>query len=168
MLCKMLSCEMHIETYFEIYSSSIGVWNLARSGTISQLILDPYAWTVNFEICRDVQLTTHQPPMRNSSQTSAWSHRYIGRGIGKTEDSPTGFRKNFSGLNGWKKPLPKVVDFEPLGALFGPGAPDADLAPFRKWFCELQIMMHSQKPYFYNADRTFRRHVQSISTPKPL
>ena len=45
----------------------------------------PYGGTINFEICLDVQLTTHQPPMPNSSQTSAWSHRYIGRGNGKTE-----------------------------------------------------------------------------------
>ena len=39
----------------------------------------------SFNIYLDVQLTTHQPPMPNSSQTSAWSHRYIGRGNGKTE-----------------------------------------------------------------------------------
>ena len=49
----------------------------------------PYGGTVNFKICLDVQLTVqltiHQPPMPNSSQTSAWSHRYIGRGNGKTE-----------------------------------------------------------------------------------
>ena len=45
----------------------------------------PYGGTINFKICLDVQLTTHQPPMPNSSQTSAWSHRYIGRGSGKTE-----------------------------------------------------------------------------------
>ena len=45
----------------------------------------PYGGTVNFQICPDVQLTIHPPPMLNSSQTSAWSHRYIGRGNGKTE-----------------------------------------------------------------------------------
>ena len=45
----------------------------------------PYGGTVNLQICPDVQLTIHQPPMPNSSQTSAWSHRYIGRGNGKTE-----------------------------------------------------------------------------------
>ena len=45
----------------------------------------PYGGTVNFQICPDVRLTIYQPPMPNSSQTSAWSHRYIGRGNGKTE-----------------------------------------------------------------------------------
>ena len=45
----------------------------------------PYGGTINFKICLDVQLTIHQPPMPNSSQTSAWSFRYIGRGNGKTE-----------------------------------------------------------------------------------
>ena len=60
----------------------------------------PYDGTINFQICLDMQLTTHQPPMPNSSHTSAWSHRYIGRGNCKTEDSPTGFRKKFRGLNG--------------------------------------------------------------------
>ena len=33
-------------------------------------------------------------------------------------------------MNSWKNPLAKVVDFEPLGALSGPGAPDPDLARF--------------------------------------
>ena len=45
----------------------------------------PYGGTVNFQICPDVQLTIHPPPMLNSSQTSAWCHQYIGRGNGKTE-----------------------------------------------------------------------------------
>ena len=45
----------------------------------------PYGGTVNFHICPDVQLTIHPPPMLNSSQTSAWSHQYIGRRNGKTE-----------------------------------------------------------------------------------
>ena len=45
----------------------------------------PYGGTVNFHICPDVQLTIHKPPMPNSSQTSAWSHRYIGRENDKTE-----------------------------------------------------------------------------------
>ena len=45
----------------------------------------PYGGTVNFQSCPDVQLTIHKPPMPNSSQTSAWSHRYIGRENDKTE-----------------------------------------------------------------------------------
>ena len=32
---------------------------------------------------------------------------------------------------GWKIPLAKVVDFDPLGALSGPGAPDPDVALFQ-------------------------------------
>ena len=51
-----------------------------------------------------------------------------------------------------------MVDFEPLGALFGPGAPDADLAPFRKRFCDFDIIMNSRKPYVYKADRIFGKH----------
>ena len=34
-------------------------------------------------------------------------------------------------LNGWKKPLAKVVDLVPLGTLSGPGPPDPPLAQFR-------------------------------------
>ena len=49
-----------------------------------------------------------------------------------------------------------MIDFEPLGARLGPGAPDADLAPFRKRFCEVQIIISSQELCFYNVDRTFR------------
>ena len=45
----------------------------------------------------------------------------------KTEGSPTGLGKNFGRLHGGKKALAKVVDLVPLGALFGPGAPDPDL-----------------------------------------
>ena len=30
--------------------------------------------TINFEICIDVQLTTRQPPIATSAQTSAWSY----------------------------------------------------------------------------------------------
>ena len=55
----------------------------------------PYAWTVNFEICFDVQLRTYKPLIPKTSQASAWCHRYIGHWIGKTEGSPTGLGKNF-------------------------------------------------------------------------
>ena len=37
----------------------------------------------------------------------------------------------FGRLDGWNIPLAKVVDFVPLGALFGPGAPDPDLDHFQ-------------------------------------
>ena len=76
------------------------------------------------------QLGTYQPPIPNSAQASAWSHMYIGRWMRKTEGFPTGLGKNFGRLNGWNIPLAKVVDFVPLGALSGPGAPDPDLARF--------------------------------------
>ena len=51
--------------------------------------------------------------------------------MGKTEGSPIGLGRNFGRLNSWKNPLAKVVDFEPLGALSGPGTPDPDLAHFQ-------------------------------------
>ena len=67
--------------------------------------------------------------MAKASQTSAWSHRYIGDWVGKTEGSPTGFIPIFWRLKSWKNPPAKVVDFEPLGALFGLGGLEADLTP---------------------------------------
>ena len=39
--------------------------------------------------------------------------------------------KEFQKVEWLKKPLAKVVDFVPLGALSGPGPPDPDLAQFR-------------------------------------
>ena len=50
--------------------------------------------------------------------------------MGKTEGSPIRLGRDFGRLNSWKNPLAKVVDFEPLGALFGPRATDPDSAPF--------------------------------------
>ena len=55
--------------------------------------------------------------------------------MGKTEGSPIRLGKDCGRLNSLKNPLAKVVDFEPLGALSGPGAPDADSA---------RIRLHSQ------------------------
>ena len=51
--------------------------------------------------------------------------------MGKTEGSPIRLGRDFGRLNSSKNPLAKVVDFEPLGALSGPGAPDPDLAHFQ-------------------------------------
>ena len=51
--------------------------------------------------------------------------------MGKTEGSPIILGRDFGRLNSWKNPLAKVFDFEPLGALSGPGAPDPDLAHFQ-------------------------------------
>ena len=66
---------------------------------VTYVITYPYAWTVNFEIRLEMQLRTYQPPIPNTSQTSAWSYKYNGRWMGKTESSPTGLRKNFGRLN---------------------------------------------------------------------
>ena len=63
------------------------------------VITYPYAWTVNFEMCLEMQLRTYQPPIPKTSQASAWCYRYIGRWMGKTEGSPTELRKNFGRLN---------------------------------------------------------------------
>ena len=56
----------------------VGGGDLFELCTITYLIAYPYARTVNFEICINVQLTTHQPPIATSSQAAAWSHRYNG------------------------------------------------------------------------------------------
>ena len=107
----------------------VGGGDLSELCTITYLIAYPYAWTVNFEICFDVQLTRHQPPIPKASQAAAWSHRYIGYWMGKTEGSPIGLWRKFGRWNDWIIPLAKVVDFEPLGALFGLGGLEADLTP---------------------------------------
>ena len=46
----------------------------------------------------------------------------------KTQGSLTGFGESFERLNGRTIPSAKLIDFVPLGALSGPGAPDPDLA----------------------------------------
>ena len=149
----------------------------------------PYGGTVNFKICLDVQLTIHQPPMPNSSQTSAWSHRYIGRGNGKTEiplldserisknwisktdGSPIGFIAILWRLKTCKIALVKVVDFDHLRALFGPGAPDADLSIFKLGFSH-ELIMHNTARWIHRraaqdtCTQSFRwihvrRHIES-------
>ena len=74
---------------------------------LDDIITYPYAWTVNFNICLDAQLGTHQPQIPKTTQASAWSYKYNGRWMGKTGSSPTGIRKNFGRLNGWKIPRQK-------------------------------------------------------------
>ena len=51
--------------------------------------------------------------------------------MGKTENSHIGLGRKFGRLNSLNRPLAKVVDFEPLGTLSGPGTPDPDLAHFQ-------------------------------------
>ena len=117
----------------------VGGGDLSELCTITYLITYPYGWTVNFEIWNlrfkhrgtkyGMLLTTHQPPITKASQTSAWSYKYIGDWMGKTEGSPIGFGAIFGRLKSWTIPLAKVVDFEPLGALFALGGLEADLTP---------------------------------------
>ena len=119
----------------------VGGGDFSELCTVTYLITYPYGWTVNFEIWNlrfkhrgtkyGMLLTTHQPPIAKASQTSAWSHRYIEDWVGKTEGSPIGFIPIFWRLKSWKNPLAKVVDFDPLGALSGPGAPDPDVTRFQ-------------------------------------
>ena len=62
------------------------------------VIAYPYAWTLNFEMCLQMQLRSYQPPIPNASQASASSQKYDGRWMCKTEASPTGLGKNFGSL----------------------------------------------------------------------
>ena len=55
---------------------------------------------------------------------------------------PYWIQKEFQRTEWLKKPLAKVVDFELLGALLGPGAPDPDLA-------RLGFSRNSRNPYNY-------------------
>ena len=64
---------------------------------VTYVITYPYAWTVNFDMRSEMQLRTYQPPIPNTSQTSAWSYKHNGRWMGKTESSPTGLRRILEG-----------------------------------------------------------------------
>ena len=106
----------------------VGGGDLFEMCTITYLITDPYGWTVNFEIWNlrfkhrgtkyGMLLTTHQPPIAKASQTSAWSHRYIGDWVSKTEGSPIGFIPIFWRLKSWKKSLSKSGRFRTSGSTF--------------------------------------------------
>ena len=67
---------------------------------ITYVITYHYAWIVNFDMRFEMQLRTYQPPIPNTSQTSAWSYKYNGRWMGKTGSSPTGIGRTFGRLNG--------------------------------------------------------------------
>ena len=71
--------------------------------------------------------------LQEASQAAAGSHKYIGYWNGETEGSPIGCVAIFWRFETWNIPLAKVVDFEPLGALFGLGAPEAVLLDFVSW-----------------------------------
>ena len=66
------TCSFAGSKWFRLKSEPVGA-------TVDASHLNMRANNANFNICLDVQLTTHQPPMPNSSHASAWSHRYIGR-----------------------------------------------------------------------------------------
>ena len=104
-------------TYLITYDSVYGIhYVIAYANTY--VVTYPYAWTVNFEMRFEMQLRTYQPPIPNTSQTSAWSYKYNGRWMGKTESSPTGWRNNFGRLNCWKKNLSKSSRFRTSGSTF--------------------------------------------------
>ena len=123
----------------------VGGGDLFELCTITYQIAYPYAWTVNFETCIDLRLTTHQPPIPKTSQAAAWSHKYIGYWNGETEGSPIGFATIFWGFETWNFPWAKVVHFEPLGALFGLGTPEAVLIDFVLGFDSRDVIPYSNE-----------------------
>jgi len=54
------------------------------------VIANLYGRKVKFEMRFEMQLRTYQPPIPNASQASAWSYKYNGRWMDKTENSITG------------------------------------------------------------------------------
>ena len=89
----------YVITYISAYVTTYIITYIVVAYIVTYVITYPYAWTVNFEMRFEMQLRTYQPPIPNTSQTSAWSYKYNGRWMGKTENSPTGLRKNFGRLN---------------------------------------------------------------------
>ena len=70
---------------------------------VLSLISYPYGGTINSEICMEMQLKTHQPPIAKASQAAAWSYKYSGD-VGKAEGSPIGFVAIFRRLKSLKIP----------------------------------------------------------------
>ena len=162
----------------------VGGGDFSELCTVTYLITYPYGWTVNFEIWNlrfkhrgtkyGMLLTTHQPPIAKASQTSAWSHRYIGNWVGKTEGSPIGFIAILWRLKTCKIALVKVTDLVPLRALFGPGAPDADLSIFKLGFSH-ELIVHNTARWIHRCAALntctqsvrwihVRRHTESHTT----
>ena len=50
--------------------------------------------------CANDVFAKRNSPIQKTSQASAWSSKYDGRWMRKTEGSPTGLGKNFGRLNG--------------------------------------------------------------------
>ena len=90
----------------------VGGGDLSKLCTITMLIVYPYAWTINFEIC----IQEHQPPIPITFQAEAWSHWYIGYWDGKTEGSPIGFVSIFEDwraekVPGQKRPISNLWEY---------------------------------------------------------
>ena len=163
----------HVILYYVLYVYLILL--ILRNIMLNHDITYPYGWTVNFEMCRNAgQSWAYQPPIPNSSQTSAWSHRYIGHWIGKTEDSPAGIRKNFRGLNGWKKPwqtcsishlwehfwspehrMPMWLLFEHSDVMTTSRNSKFSIFPWCIAFLAIDSKMKFTKPLFYWVTRAF-------------
>ena len=88
----------YVITYINAYVTTYIITYIVVAYIVTYVITYPYAWTVNFEMRFEMQLRTYQPPIPNTSQTSAWSYKYNGRWMGKTESSPTGLRKKIGRL----------------------------------------------------------------------
>ena len=145
----------------------------------------PYGGTINFKICLDVQLTTHQPPMPNSSQPSAWSHRYIGRGSGKTEIpllDPERISKDWMA----EKTIGKSSRFRTSGSTFWSrrtrGRFDSDLTVsrttcdltfcirVREWsrFCKYSRSIMNTPRWIHARKRIWSWYKESMYSPKTL
>ena len=147
-----------VELNFGMRVSNITVWN--------KVCYRPLCWTHKFRnLYRDA--TQNTPTSDSKSFSSCSLESQVCRILRAQNRRFTYWiKEEFRSSNGWQIPL--VVDFEPLGALLSPGAQDADLAPFRKRFFELDRNTNSQKPYFRNADRTFGCLHLSLISQKAL
>ena len=122
--CK--SGSQPFDTNFEIYGATIGVCVFCQRVHCSAPFVDkntgPYGGTLNFKLC----------PRRSSDHPNLQSRIWLKSRPALTCTSESGRFRKLSCWNARQIPLLKVVDFEPLGTLFGPGPPNAELAPFRK------------------------------------
>ena len=145
----------------------------------------PYAWTVNFEICIDVQLRTYQPPISKASLTSAWCYKYIGRWIKKSEGSAIGFGRNFKGWMADKFPEQKWLISNvwehflvpehrmPIRLVFGSirkhrNMKNINISLDVLQFLKLTWRCNSWNPYNSRLKWRFTWTKESMSTTKPL
>ena len=81
----------------------------------------------------------------------------------KTEGSPAGLGKNLGRLNGWNIPLAKVVDFLPLGAIYGPGSPVIYLAQFHLRATPMEHLRNTRNSLKF---LWFYKHVEISNEPQ--